>query len=65
MVMSMAAARINANLTQEESSKALGIHRNTLSNYENYKAIPDITLAQKMAALYGTTVDNIRWSKNF
>lgn len=65
MVMSMAAARINANLTQKESSKALGIHRNTLSNYEKYKAIPNITLAQKMAALYGTTVDNIRWSKNF
>lgn len=65
MIMSMAAARINAKLTQEESSKALGINRNTLSNYENYKTIPDIEMAKKMAALYGTTVDNIQWSKFF
>ncbi len=62
MAMSLAAARINAGLSQEAAAKALHISRNTLSNYENYKTIPDIDKGKEMAALYGVSVDEIRWS---
>ena len=62
MAMSLAAARINAGLSQETAAKALHISRNTLSNYENYKTIPDIDKGKEMAALYGVSVDEIRWS---
>ena len=55
----MKAARVNANLTQLEAAKALEISRNSLNNYENYKAIPKVDVAQKMAKLYGLSSDDI------
>ena len=62
MAMSLAAARINAGLSQESAAKSLHINRNTLSNYENYKTKPDIDKGKEIAALYGVSVDDIRWS---
>ena len=35
-------ARANANLTQEQVAKALGVSRQTISNWENEKTYPDI-----------------------
>lgn len=59
MAIHLKAARVNANLTQEKAAEALGITKNTLSNYEKYKTIPDFRTAQKMAELYKLTVDEI------
>lgn len=59
MAFHLKAARVNAKLTQKEAAKMLGISRNTLSNYEQYKTKPDIETSKKIAALYGLTVDNI------
>lgn len=59
MAISMKAARVNANLTQLEAAQALGISKNTLSAYESMRTIPQIDMAQKMASLYGLTVDQI------
>lgn len=61
MAISIKAARVNANLTQSEAATSLGISKNTLVSYENGKSIPKIDLAQRMASLYGFTVDQINF----
>lgn len=35
-------SRIDAKLTQEQAAEALGISRQTISNWENEKSYPDI-----------------------
>lgn len=62
MAIHLRAARVNAGFTQLEVSKILKISKNTLVSYEKYKSIPDIETAQKLAELYGMTVDNIIWT---
>lgn len=57
------AARTNAGYTQKETAKALGISKNTYASYENYKTIPDITTAKRIAILFGRSVDEIKWSE--
>ena len=59
MAIHLKAARVNAGLTQEEVAKFLNISRNTITSYEAYRSKPDIETAQKMAALYGMSVDDI------
>ena len=59
MAITLKAARVNADMTQLEVATALGISKNTLSNYENYKTVPDIEMSKKIAALYGFTVNDI------
>lgn len=59
MAITPKAARVNAGLNQVEAAKALRINKNTLANYENYKTIPDIETAKRMAELYGCTVNDI------
>lgn len=59
MAITLKAARVNANLTQAEVVKQLNISKTTLTNYEKYRTIPTISMAQKFAALYGLEVDDI------
>lgn len=59
MAITLKAARVNAGFTQKEAAKRLGISRGTLASYEMYRTKPDIEMAKKIAALYGTTVDGI------
>ena len=59
MAITMKAARVNANLTQLEAANALEISKNTLIGYEKGTVIPKIDVAQKMAKLYGLSVDDI------
>lgn len=62
MAIQLKAARVNANLTQEDMAKALKISKNSVVNYESYKSTPDVELAKKIAALCGMKVDDIKWS---
>lgn len=64
MAITLKAARVNANLTQIEAAKRLEISKNTLANYEMYRTIPGIDMAQKIAALYGLEVDGIIFLPN-
>lgn len=59
MAMKLKAARVNAGLTQEKASLALGISKSTLLNYEKYRTKPDIEMSKKIASLYGVSVDDI------
>lgn len=63
MSISVAAARVNAGMTQAEVAKALKISKNTYCNYENGKTEPTIFMAEKIANLFGFTLDQIDFSK--
>ena len=62
MAISLKAARVNANLTQDDVVKTLGISKNTIINYEKYKSKPSVERAKELAELYGMSVDDIIWS---
>ncbi|MFR2614039.1 MAG: helix-turn-helix domain-containing protein, partial [Subdoligranulum sp.] len=45
--ISLAAARVNAGLNQQEAAKALGVSVATLQNYESGKTVPQWGTVQK------------------
>lgn len=57
--ISLAAARVNANLTQREVAKALGISTQTLVNWEAGKTEPSANQARALASLYNIKLDYI------
>lgn len=59
MAITLKAARINRDMTQEAAAKELGITKGTLASYESGKTIPKISMAKKIARLYGLAVDDI------
>jgi DNA-binding XRE family transcriptional regulator len=64
MAISLKAARINADMTQAQAAKALGISKNTLSNYEKYITSPSIEASKRIAELYGFETDAIKWAQD-
>ena len=69
MPRSLKGARIDAKLTREQvivllADKGVDISKNTLANYENGKTIPDVIVAKALVALYGCSIDDIRFSCN-
>ena len=61
--ISMKAARVNANMTQKEAAKKIGISRVTLQNYESGKTIPTWEMAAKIAEVYNFPMENIFFGK--
>lgn len=59
MLLTLKAARVNKGLTQDIVAKQLGITKGTLVNYEKYRTIPDISIAKRMASLYGVSVESL------
>lgn len=53
------AARTEAKLTQEQAAEALGVSRQTISNWENGKTYPDIVSVVKMSDLYDISLDRL------
>ena len=52
-------ARHNANLSQEQAAEALGVSRQTVSNWENEKSYPDILSVIRMSDLYSVSLDHL------
>lgn len=50
-------ARTKANLTQEQVAEALGVSRQTISNWENEITYPDIKSVVTLSDLYGVSLD--------
>ena len=44
-------SRTDAKITQEQAAQALGISRQTISNWENERSYPDIVSVLKMSDL--------------
>lgn len=64
VVMTLKAARVNANLTVKEAAEKIGITEDTLYRYENGKSSPKIETAKTMASVYGISIDSIDFSAN-
>lgn len=52
-------ARIKVNFTQEQVAEALGVSRQTISNWETGKTYPDIISVVKMSDLYDISLDHL------
>lgn len=50
-------SRIEGNITQEQAAEALGVSRQTVSNWETGKSFPDIISVLKMSDLYNVSLD--------
>lgn len=57
--ISLAAARVNAEMTQTEAAKAMSVSKNTLVNWEKGTSKPSITQAKELAAIYKIPLDYI------
>lgn len=57
--ISLAAARVNARLTQEEVAKKLGKNKQTIVNWENGKTIIDTANFALLSEIYGIPQSNI------
>lgn len=57
--ISLAAARVNAHLTQREVAKKLGVTTNTIVAWEKSRREPSVTQAQALAETYGMPFDSI------
>lgn len=52
-------ARKGVGLTQEAAAEALGVSRQTISNWENNKTYPDILSVIRMSDLYSISLDHL------
>lgn len=62
--ISLAAARINAGLTQKQAAAALNVGNKTLCKWENGKSIPRIDKVADICALYNIAYDDIDFLRN-
>ena len=61
--ISLAAARVNAGLTQKEAAKVLGISQKTLFNYEKGDNIPNWEMVKRISNIYGIPDEIIFFGK--
>lgn len=57
--ISLAAARVNANLTQKEVATALNVSNKTVCSWENGTCEPSISQAESLCDLYKRPMDSI------
>ena len=57
--ISLAAARVNAGLTQEEVAKIMHVSKATIVSWENESSEPKVSQAFKLSALYNLPMDCI------
>jgi len=63
MRISLKAARVNRNLTQEEFASVLGVSKKTVVSWENGTTHPRTNLIEPICNALGVCVDNIEWSR--
>lgn len=57
--ISLAAARVNAGLTQEAAAKKIGVTKQTIINWEKGKIVPRIPEMEMLSRIYGIPQDYI------
>lgn len=57
--ISLAAARVNAGMTQEEVAKKMHISKQTIGNWENGKVIPRFAQLVMLCRIYGIEQEHI------
>ncbi len=61
--ISLAAARVNANLTQAQVCEALRVSPATLVKWESGERMPTADKAVELATLYGLNLDDINFCR--
>ena len=59
MQISLKAARVNANLTQKEAAKTIGVDVTTMVKWENGRTAPRLHQFKALCSLYGFDMDCI------
>lgn len=62
--ISLAAARVNAGLTQTELGDKIGVSRQTVANWETGATTPRIEKAQLIADVLNRSIDYINFNVN-
>lgn len=57
--ISLAAARVNARLTQDEAAKRMKIGKRTIINWEKGVVTPSFADVNMLSNIYGIPIDNI------
>lgn len=57
--ISLAAARVNAGMTQEQAAKKMKVSKQTIVNWEKGKAEPKISQINELCDIYKIQLDNI------
>lgn len=57
--ISLAAARVNAEMTQETVAKEMHVSKNTVVNWEKGKTEPSISQSKELSRLYNMPLDYI------
>lgn len=58
--ISLAAARVNAGLTQSDVASEMRVGKQTIGNWENGKSKPSFATLQALCILYGVPINRIR-----
>lgn len=61
--ITLAAARVNAGMTQEEVATAMNVDRTTVIRWEKAKKIPNYDESERLSQLYRIPLDNIFFGK--
>ncbi len=59
MQISLKAARVNAELSQQDVANALRISKSTLINWEKGRTAPDVVQMQKLCEIYQIPLNDI------
>lgn len=59
--ITMAAARVNAGLTQKELAAICGVSETTIINWERGKSVPKIDMLPVLEAAYCIPIDCVRF----
>lgn len=57
--ISLAAARVNKSMTQEEAAKALHVSKKTIQNWEKGVSFPTVKMIEAICDLYDVSLDNL------
>lgn len=64
MKITLAAARVNAGLTQKEAAAMLGVSNKTICSWEKCASFPDAQQIKDICELYVVSYDNINFLPN-
>ena len=53
--MTLKAARVNKNLTQEQAAEKLGVTKDMVSNWECSRTYPDVLMLKRIEDVYGVS----------
>lgn len=62
MRITLKAARVNKNLTQEQVADELKVTKKTVGSWESGKTRPKLEKIEPLCELYGVAYDDIAWN---